>query len=442
MDSTMEIFEMIKGFCQNQLPAGPYSLWIKDIECEKLNHKEAVLVVSNDMRKQVIEARYNEVLNNAFVEVLGFPVDIKIISKEAAETPAAEIAKDDISIDFASQVNIEYTFDTFIVGASNKFAHAASLAVATNPCASSYNPLFIYGNSGLGKTHLLNAICAEIKKNRPDFIITYVKGEDFTNEMITAIRLDKIAEFKNKYRQTDVLLIDDIQFISGKERTQDEFFHTFNALFEANKQIVLASDRPPKEMKTLEDRLRSRFEMGLLADIQPPDYETRVAILKRKAEQLNFSIPDDVTEYIATKLKNNIRQLEGTIKKIEAFKRLTNSEPSISVAENAIRDILSDSQPLSVIIDRIINETSRYFEVSAQDIRSMDRTATVSTARQAAIYVVREITHLSMKDIGKEFSGRDHSTIVYTLTQTKKLMEKNEDFRNKVEDIIKNIRDN
>ena len=442
MDSTMEIFEMIKLYCQNQLPAGPYSLWIKNIECEKLNHKEAVLVVDSIMRKEVIEARYKEILNNAFIEVFGFPVDIKIKSKELEETPSAEIAKDDISIDFESKVNMEYTFDTFIVGASNKFAHAASLAVATNPCSTSYNPLFIYGNSGLGKTHLLNAICAEIKKNRPDFIITYVKGEDFANEMINAIKLDKIAEFKNKYRQTDVLLIDDIQFISGKERTQEEFFHTFNALFEANKQIVLASDRPPKDMKSLEDRLRSRFEMGLLADIQPPDYETRVAILKRKAEQLNFSIPDDVTEYIATKLKNNIRQLEGTIKKLEASKRLNSCDPSISVAENAIRSILSDSKPIDVMIDNIINETSRYFEVSAQDIRSMDRTANINIARNAAVYVVREITHLPMKEIGKEFSGRDHSTIVYTLSQTKKLMEKNEDFRNKVEDIIKNVRDN
>lgn len=440
MDSTTEIFEMVKASCQNKLTASAYSLWIKDIECQKLNHKEAVLIVSNDLRKQVIEAKYNETLSNAFIEILGFPVDITILIKDAPEKPP--MPKDDISIDFASQVNMEYTFDTFIVGASNKFAHAASLAVATNPCASSYNPLFIYGNSGLGKTHLLNAICAEINKNRPDFLITYVKGEDFTNEMITAIRLDKIADFKNKYRKADVLLIDDIQFISGKERTQDEFFHTFNTLFEAKKQIVLASDRPPKEMKTLEDRLRSRFEMGLIADIQPPDYETRVAILKRKAEQLNFSLPDDVTEYIASKLKNNIRQLEGTIKKIDAFKRLTNSEPSISIAENAIRDILSDSQPLSVIIDRIISETSRYFEVSADDIRSMDRTAAIATARQAAIYIVREVTHLSMKEIGKEFSGRDHSTIVYTLTQTKKLIEKNEDFRNKVEDIIKNVRDN
>lgn len=444
MDSTMEMFELIKDYCRQQMPAGPYSLWIKDIVCSKFDHNGAVLVVPTDFRKQIIEAKYFDFLSSAFKEVLGFTVDLTIISEEenriASSTTVSDPTKDDIALSFSAVGEYDYTFSTFIVGASNKFAHAASLAVATNP-ASSYNPLFIYGGSGLGKTHLLNAICAEISQNQPEFKIIYVKGEDFTNELITAIRTERTKNFHDKYRQADVLLVDDIQFISGKEMTQEEFFHTFNSLYEANKQIVLTSDRPPKEIKTLEDRLRTRFESGLIADVQPPDYETRVAILRRKAELLDIKLPDDVIEYIANRLKTNIRQLEGTVKKIKAFKLLANSPPSISIAQNAIRDILNDSQPVSVTVDRIINEVSRSFEVSVQNIRSMDRTAPVSAARHAAMYIIREVAHLSMSAIGEEFSGRDHSTVVYTINQTKKLMANNPHFKNTIEDIIKNIRD-
>ena len=443
VDSPMEIFEIIKEHCKGKMPAGPFSLWIKDIVCDKLDDKSAVLLVATNLRKQIIEAKYYDFLSEAFIEVLGFKVDIIIesIEERKQNSESAEPEKDPISIDFSSGLNVEYTFSTFIVGASNKFAHAASLAVATNP-SSSYNPLFIYGGSGLGKTHLLNAICAETARRNPNFKITYVKGEDFTNELITAIQTERTKQFHDKYRQSDVLLVDDIQFIGGRERTQEEFFHTFNALYESGKQIVLASDRPPREMKALEDRLRSRFEMGLLADIQPPDYETRVAILRRKAEQLEINIPDDVTEYIANKLKTNIRQLEGTIKRLKAFYSLAGTAPSIAIAQNAIRDILNDSQPVSVTVDRIINEVSRYFEVSVKDIRSMDRTAAVSNARQAAMYIIREITQLSMEKIGEEFSGRDHATVVYTLKKVDKQIKTNEHFKNTVEAIIKNIRDN
>ena len=444
MDSTMEMFELIKDYCRQQMPAGPYSLWIKDIVCEKFDHTGAVLAVPTDFRKQIVEAKYFDFLSGAFKEVLGFPVELSIVSEESARTTASDTeaapSSDMMDISGISVGEYDYTFSTFIVGASNKFAHAASLAVATNP-ASSYNPLFIYGGSGLGKTHLLNAICAEISQSQPDFKIIYVKGEDFTNELITAIKTERTKNFHDKYRQADVLLVDDIQFISGKEMTQEEFFHTFNTLYEANKQIVLTSDRPPKEIKTLEDRLRTRFESGLIADVQPPDYETRVAILRRKAELLDINLPDDVTEYIANRLKTNIRQLEGTVKKIKAFKLLANSPPSISIAQNAIRDILNDSQPISVTVDRIINEVSRSFEVPVQNIRSMDRTAPVSAARQAAMYIIREVTHLSMSAIGEEFSGRDHSTVVYTINQTAKIMKSNPHFKNTIQDIIKNVRD-
>ncbi len=369
--------------------------------------------------------------------MLGFPVDI-VISSDVFRNEEARRAEESAA---ASAVggDYEYTFATFIIGPSNKFAHAAALAVAANP-ANAYNPLFIYGGSGLGKTHLLYAICAEIRQNKPQMKVIYSKGEEFTNELISAIATERTKDFHDKYRQADILLVDDIQFIGGKESTQEEFFHTFNALYQAGKQIVLTSDRPPKEIKTLEDRLRTRFESGLLADVQPPDFETRIAIIRRKAELLDIAIPDDVAEYISNRLKNNIRQLEGAVKKIKAYKILAGSSPSIVIAQNAIRDILNDSQPISVTVERIINEVSRYFEVTPQDIRSQKRSSQISLARQVAMYVVREVTQMSMSSIGEEFGGKDHSTVVYSIQQCREKMENDSRFKNTVEDIIKNIR--
>ena len=322
----------------------------------------------------------------------------------------------------------------------NKFAHAASLAVSTNP-GKSYNPLFIYGNSGLGKTHLLHAIKNEIIKNDPEKRVIYVNGEDFTNEIIEAIRMNTTNDFRQKYRKSDVLLVDDIQFIAGKESTQEEFFHTFNTLHESNSQIVLTSDRPPKDIKTLEDRLRSRFEWGLIADIQPPDFETRIAIIKRKAELLEMNLPNDVVEYIATKLKTNIRQLEGVVKKLKAKNQLYGEKITINVAQKTISDILNNDQPPPLTVEKIIDEVARTFGVSSDDIRSSKRNSNISNARQIAIYSVREITGLSMKVIGEEFGGRDHSTIVYAISQIEKNMAKDPKLKSTVEDIIKNIRD-
>ena len=314
------------------------------------------------------------------------------------------------------------------------------MAVAANP-AEAYNPLFIYGASGLGKTHLLHAIRADIHKNRPNYNIIYIKGDEFANGIITAIQDHTTPAFREKYRQADVLLVDDIQFIGGKESTQEEFFHTFNTLYESGKQIVLASDRPPKEIKTLEDRLRTRFEWGLLADIQAPDFETRIAIIRRKAQLLDISIPDDVTEYIANRLKTNIRQLEGAVKKLKAYKLLQGTNPSIVIAQNAIRDILNDNQPVPVTVERIISEVGRTYGITPQDIRSNKRSAQISSARQISIYIVREITQMSMSTIGEEFGGRDHSTIVYAIQQVEKNMRNDQRYKETIEDIIKNIRD-
>ena len=374
-------------------------------------------------------------LNSAFSEIFGAGFDICLTVPDEVNT---NNKKNDQNLAIDSEY--EFTFDTYIVGSSNKFAHAAALAVAANP-AGAYNPLFIYGNSGLGKTHLLYAICNDIKKNRPDMTTLYIKGDDFTNELIDSIRKNTTSEFHQKYRRTDILLVDDIQFIAGKDSTQEEFFHTFNSLYEAKKQIVLTSDRPPKEIQTLEDRLRTRFEWGLIADIQPPDFETRIAIVKRKAESLDIKIPNEVCEYIAKKLKTNIRQLEGAVKKMKAHHLLGGEPMGIHTAQIAISDILNNDQPPPMTVEKIIEEVARTFGVTAADIRSSKRSSTISNARQISMYVVREITQLPLAAIGEEYGGRDHSTIVYALQQVEKNINKDSKLKAMVEDIIKNIRD-
>ena len=303
-----------------------------------------------------------------------------------------------------------------------------------------YNPLFIYGDSGLGKTHLLYAIAHLVNRRRPEARIVYIKGDDFTNELVSSIRENRNAEFREKYREATVLLVDDIQFIAGKESTQEEFFHTFNSLHDAHKQIVIASDRPAKEIKSLEERLRTRFEWGLTADVQPPDFETRVAIVKRKAELLHLDLPEDVAEFIANHLKNNIRQLEGAVKKLNAYYMLEGIQPVISVAQNAIKDILNETQPVPVTIEKIVGEVSRTFNVSPADIRGTKRNANVASARRVAIYILREVTGMSMEEIGREFSGRDHSTIVYSLKTMERDMKNDQHLRETVSDIIKNVK--
>lgn len=443
MSTCSEVFSVVKEFCSKNMPAAPYSLWIKDLECIDLTESSATLMTTTELRKTIIETRYLPLIKDAFTAVMGFEIDVMLTFSDEEETNSPKEEKKEEKKEEENDSNpngeYEYTFGNFIVGSSNKFAHAASLAVAQAPAAA-YNPLFIHGESGLGKTHLLCAICNEIKANNPKSNILYVKSEDFTNELIASLSKNSMVAFREKYRPVDVLLMDDIQFIGGKDSTQEEFFHTFNALYEAGKQIVLTSDRPPKEIKTLEDRLRTRFESGLIADIQPPDYETRVAIIKRKAELLGLELSSDVVDYIATRLKTNIRQLEGAVKKIKAYKLLAGMTPTIMTAQNAIRDILNDSQPLSVIIERIINEVARYYEVTPADVKSNKRAAQISLARQASMYIIREVTQISMAAIGEEFGGRDHSTVVYALNQVKNMMETNPHFKNTIDDIIKNVK--
>lgn len=457
MESFIEVFNHVKEYIKGEVSDVAYNCWISFLEPVKFEDNIAILYIKTTFQKDIILKQYMDRIKEGFEKILGFPIEIIISTEDDISSYIGEetstLSKDDITSEslndkIKKEVNIsslsqngnyEYTFDTFIVGSSNNFAYAACKAVSTQQ-AGTYNPLFIYGQSGLGKTHLLSAIKNEISKLNPQKNIISISSEIFTNELIAAIKTNNINSFHNKYRTADVLLVDDIQFIAGKESTQEEFFHTFNELYQVGKQIVLTSDRPPKDIKTLEDRLKSRFEWGLLTDISPPDFETRIAIINRKADLLQIEIPSDVSEFIANRLKTNIRQLEGAVKKIKAYKLMVGSPPSISVAQTVIKEILNDNQPVPVTVERIIEEVSKTYSVSPDDIRSNKRSANISIARQVSMYIVREITQMSLAPIGEEFGGRDHSTVVYALKALEKQMLKDSRLRGIVDDIIKNIR--
>ncbi|MBE6859750.1 MAG: chromosomal replication initiator protein DnaA [Ruminococcus sp.] len=447
MNSFSEVFEEVKRFCIESGKVGevPLKTWIGSLEPVELSGQNAVFKVQSEFQKTIISNNYEDVLKEAFNSILGFDVnitinvvsnlaDVKILTYDELEEKHAELEK---SYEFAEY---DYTFDTFIEGRSNEFALAACKAVAKKS-SSDYNPLFIYGPSGLGKTHLITAIANEIRKNNPDENIVYVTSEVFGSELINAINNKGINDFHEKYRNADILLIDDIQFFAHKERMQEEFFHTFYKLHSEGKQIVITSDKPPKELVTLEERLRTRFEGGLIADISAPDFETRIAIIRRKAELLDLNIPSEVAEFIANRLKSNIRQLEGAVKKLKALKHLAGSPPSISMAQSVIRDILTDDQPIPITVEKIIAEVSTVYGVSPEDIRSNKRSSQISNARKVAIYVVREITQMPLASIGTEFGGRDHSTIVYAVNNVANSIKKDSNLNNLVSDIIKNIKD-
>ncbi len=431
MDSFEEIWQLVKEELKKQVTEVAYNVWLSPLEFIKFENDTVFLSIS-EFKKNIITDKFMAPLNNAFETILGFRV--QIVFMIPGETKVKVKEEEDPSQSFEH----EYTFDNFITGPSNRFAHAAALNVANNP-GITYNPLFIYGHSGLGKTHLLLAIMNEIKQQNPDAEIIYTSGELFTNEFIYYIGNHNTYAFHEKYRKCDVLLVDDIQFIAKTETTQEEFFHTFNALKNNGSQIVLTSDRPPREMMTLEERLRTRFEMGLIADIQPPTLETRMAIVKKKSDDLNITLSDDVIKFIAENIKKNIRQLEGTVKKISAYREVEGASPSIAVAKRAISDIINDNQPLPVTVENIINEVARTFDVSAADIRSAKKNANISLARQVAIYIVDRMTGLSLKAIGNEFGNKHHSTIIYSLKECKAKIEKDIALKATVDDIIKNI---
>lgn len=430
MDSFAELWEMVKEECKNQVSESIYNVWFKDMELVSFDDNMVVIALS-DFKRKIVESRFMDKLESSFKNVIGFDIQIILVDVEKAVPVKAEETEDALTD--------EDTFDSFIVGASNKFAYAAANAVANDP-GGKYNPLFIHGNSGLGKTHLLNAIAHQVKLTHPEANIVYTRGESFTNELVKYIGQKSTEAFHDKYRNADILLVDDVQFIAGKDSTQEEFFHTFNALYQAGNQIVLTSDRPPKEIALLEDRLRNRFEWGLMADIQSPDLETRMAIIKRKAEVLNFDLPDDIVQYIAEKLKNNIRQLEGAVKKMQAFVTMQGMPVNIMTAQTAIKDIIVDNSPTPVTINKIVTEVARTYGADSADIYSKKQNAQTTEMRQMAMYIVREMTGLSTKLIGREFN-RDHSTVVYSLDKFTKRYHEDSKLRSVVDNIIKNIRD-
>ncbi|MCL2508421.1 MAG: chromosomal replication initiator protein DnaA [Oscillospiraceae bacterium] len=429
MDSFGELWGLVTAELESELSEVIYNVWIKELVPVSFDDGVVTLAIG-EFKRKIVEQKFSEVLHGAFERTLGFPVSIDLVEPEGSES-AREALKD------KKLQSDDNTFDTFVIGSSNKFAHAAALAVAANP-GGAYNPLFIYGRSGLGKTHLLCAVANEIRQNNPGANIILTHGEEFTNELVYCIAQKTMKQFQNKYRSADVLLMDDVQFIAGRERTQEEFFHTFNTLTQDGRQVVLTSDKPPKDILTLEERLRTRFEWGLIADIQPPDIETRMAIIQQKADLLELELRDDVVHFIADKLKNNIRQLEGAVKKIKAMESLHGATPNMTTAQTAIKDILSEEKP-PVTIDEVITEVARTYGADPADIRSKKRDAQTSRMRQISMYVVSEITGMSTKAIGLDFGGRDHSTVVYALQEMKRLLAKDSSLRATVSDIIKNV---
>jgi len=428
-------------YMKAQLSDVSFDTWIRAIQPLLLKDNEIVLSVPNEFTKNILQSRYIETIAGSLKEVAGAPVHVKFILENEAEAYLESInSKNMDNTQTYSILNPKYTFDTFVVGNSNRFAHAACLAVAEAP-ARAYNPLFIYGGVGLGKTHLMHAIGHYILARNPKAKVLYVTSEKFTNELINSIRDDKNVEFRNRYRNIDVLLIDDIQFIAGKERTQEEFFHTFNALHEANKQIIISSDRPPKEIPTLEDRLRSRFEWGLIADIQPPDLETRVAILKKKAELENIEIDDEILLFIAKRIESNIRELEGALIRIMAYASLTNNKLDISIAEEALKDILATAQPKEITIPLIQQVVADYFHLKVDDFKSKKRNRPIAYPRQIAMYLCRELTDQSLPKIGEEFGGRDHTTVIHACEKIQDDMQKDSQLRRVIDELKKKIRE-
>ncbi len=433
MTSTEEIWKSVCEKLGKALIPTMYNVWIAPLRLESFDGKTAEIVASKMAQKVLSQQCYDDLLD-AFRETVGFDVDISFVTEQE------RVAETETTDKKSGNEPEKSTFENFIVGPSNRFAHAAALAVANEPVVR-YNPLFIYGDSGLGKTHLMCAISNAIKDKNPDAKIVFTDGEKFMNQIIMGIQDQKMSSIHELYRNCDVLLVDDIHFIAGKRSTQDEFFHTFNALRSADKQIVLTSDRPPRDIEVLDERLKTRFEWGLIADIQAPDIETRMAIIQRKAQTLGIELPPDVAQYIAEKVKTNIRQLEGVVKKINALVNLEGSAINMAMAQSAVSDFVTDSRPVEVIVNKIIDETARTFGIVKNDIISHRRDANTAKARQVAIYVVREMTGLTQKEISKFFGGRDRTTILYSYETVSNAVAKDPSMKKTVDNIMKNVRE-
>ncbi len=446
LDNIIELWNAVLQEISGNVSNAVLSTWIKDLVPIDFDGECVLLQASSEFKKNIIDNRFLNEISKSCEAVIGFPVQVKVIVDESslkADASKSSGNYDNNNISANNELDsskFEPTFNNFIVGSTNQFAYVAAVAVTNNP-GSVHNPLFIYGESGLGKTHLLKAIRAEIKRKMPTMNIVYTSGENFLNEMINHMGDKNMSEFHNKYRSADILLMDDIQFIGKTSVAQEEFFYTFEALINQGKQIVLTSDRPPKDIPTLEERLRSRFVQGLLADIQPPMLETRIAIIRRKAQAFNMIIPDDVIEFIAERLKNNVRQIEGVVNKLYAVYSIDGNAPTIGVANDIIKDIIYYAQPTEVTINNIIDKVARSFGVSPEDIRSEKKKAEISNARQAAMYIMREVTNLTFEEIGGQFGGKKHSTVIYSIESCESKMEDNPSLKNNIYDIMKSIKD-
>ncbi len=438
------IWDKVLTKLQTKLTNASYDTWFSETKIKSLDNNQIVILAPTSFNADWLKKNYLNLIQEVIEETIGEHLNIKVISDEfddsetdfQANKPTERPASQEI---LPSQLNTDNTFDTFVIGSGNRFSHAASLAVAEAP-AKAYNPLFIYGGVGLGKTHLMHAIGHYVMEHKENAKVVYTSSEKFTNEFINSIKDNKTEEFRSKYRNVDVLLIDDIQFLAGKESTQEEFFHTFNELHQNHKQIVISSDRAPKEIPTLEERLRSRFEWGLTTDVTPPDLETRIAILRKKSEEENIEIPNEAMLYIATQIQSNIRELEGALTKVVAYSKLVNRELNSDLVAEALKDIIASSKPKKVTIQDIQEAVGAYYNIRLEDFSAKKRTKSIAFPRQIAMYLARELTDFSLPKIGEEFGGRDHTTVIHAHEKIRRELEHDNSLKSDLKNIEKDIK--
>ncbi|MBQ9162293.1 MAG: chromosomal replication initiator protein DnaA [Clostridia bacterium] len=453
LDDICRVWQMVKESFRDGLCDAIIDLWFTGLEIVSFSDNKLTMAADSEIKTKVLTMKYKEDIERRFGDMLGFDITVEFVCAESSEELDAirvaanyqKIRNGEETVTRATTIgstmppfNFEYTFENFIVGESNKFVHAACLAIADR-LSHDYNPLFIYGPSGLGKTHLLYAITNELQKKKKDINVIYIKSEDFTNQMIDSLARQAMADFREKYRSCDVLLVDDIQFIAGKNSTQEEFFHTFNAIRESGGQIILTSDRSPREIKDLEERLVTRFEWGIVADIQPPDLELRIAIIKKKAEQVHVNIPDEVLTFLAENLRSNIRQIEGAIKKLGAMSFLEGNNITMEVARKCIAELLGDTEPIAVTLDKIFAAIYKKYNIRREDILSSKRNKEIASARHISIYLLRSIAEMSLPSVGRLF-GRDHSTVHASEELIKKKMAQSPLFAAEIDELIKEIK--
>ena len=434
MNSITDVWNSVLDILRQSVTETAMNTWFSDCEPVELRDGCLTVCVPNEFKRGIISSRFADSIRQALRDLFSGNFELTILTREEFEELEGDVPEDGVT-DLPEMAG--YTFDRFVVGPSNKFAHAAAVAVSEKP-GTAYNPLFIYGNSGLGKTHLLLAIGQAIHHSNPEAKIAYIKGDEFTNQMIASVREGTAEEFRTKYRGVDLFLMDDVQFIAGKQATQEEFFHTYNNIYEAGHQIVITSDRPPIEMTKLDDRLRTRFESGLMCDVQPPDMETRIAIIRNKASQLCMNLSDEVVEYIAASLTTNVRQIEGVVNRLTAYKDLLDDNITIESVKRALKDVIRMGDYIPTP-DVIIEETARFFSLSSEDLRGQNRSKNTAKARQISMYLIRTITNLPLVEIGKEYEGRNHTTVLSSIRKVENLLRADPDMSSIVRDISSNI---